>query len=573
MRKIFFFLMLFGVTVSYGQPAPDFKITSSKGVEINLYADYLDQGKTVVLELFWEGCPPCNSFAPLLGDLYKDWGNGSGDVEFIALDILANETDADVNIFQERHGHTWPGASAEGGSLEAVAPYTAGTEYGTYLGTPTIVIIAPDRTVAYNVNGFMRNTNGIAILDEAITATGAKKIEEVATTTVSGAVQNSSQVGIGNVTLNFSGAADVVVITEADGLFSVPDLPVEQAYTITPEKNTAIDNGVTTFDLTLIGKHILELESFTDETQIIAADANLSGSVTTFDIVLLQRVILGIDDTLAAGSWRFIPEQIELASLNDLSELSFTGIKIGDVDNSADLSLFQAGELRSFATTIDISIENQAIEAGEIVEVPFSVKEDMNLLGFQFTLDFDPSSLQLLGVSETSIPNFGDTNLNTLHQEKGQIAMSWYDLSNTSVTDLFSLTFKATKSGSLRDLLAISSAITPAEAYTTNEDIVAVDLKFTANEVPNSAITISPNPVKDGASTISLYTDQKSTLELEIVGMDGRVLQAFSYVTLEKGTHRIPLVTTNLEAGVYMVNVMADGELLRRTKFIKQRRL
>ena len=572
MRKIILFLLLFGFTISYGQPAPDFKITSSKGTEINLYADYLDQDKTVLLELFWEGCPPCNSFAPLLGDLYKEWGDGNGDVEFIALDILANETDADVIAFQDRHGHTWPGASAEGGSLEAIAPYTSGTSYGTYLGTPTIVIIGPDRTVAYNANDNKRNADGIALLDEAITATGAQKIieGELATTTVAGSVQNSSQVGIGNVALKFSGAADVVAITEADGLFSVPDLPTEQAYTVTPEKNTAIDNGVTTFDLVLIGQHILGVEPFTDETHIIAADANLSGFVSTFDIVLIRRAILGIDETLPAGSWRFLPESIELASLDDIGELSFVGIKIGDVDNTADPSVFQNSEARS-TNLITISVENQSIQAGDIVEVPFSVKEEMDLLGFQFTLDFDPASLQLLGVSETVIPNFGDTNINTRFQEKGQVSMSWYDLSDASVTDLFSLRFKATQSGSLDDLLQISSAITPAEAYTTNKDITAIDLQFTTNVVPASTITVSPNPIKDGASTISLYTDQKSTLDLEIIGMDGRVLHAFSYTTLAEGTHRIPLVTTNLEAGVYMVNVMADGALLGRAKFIMQR--
>ena len=568
MRKMVLFLLLFGFTASYGQPAPDFKITSSKGAEINLYADYLDQGKTVVLELFWEGCPPCNSFAPLLGDLYKDWGDGNGDVEFIALDVLNNETDADVIAFQDRHGHTWPGASAEGGSLEALDPYTSGT-YGTYLGTPTIVIIGPDKTVAYNVNGFMRNDNGIAVLDEAITATGAKKIEQVATTTLVGSVQNISQIGIGNVALKFSGASDVITITEADGLFSVPDLPIEQAYTVTPEKNTAIDNGVTTFDLVLIGKHILGLELFIDETQVIAADANLSGSVTTFDIVLIRRAILGFGNGLAAGSWRFIPETIELASLNDLNELSFVGVKIGDVNNTADPSLFQYNESRSSATPISLFVENQFVQAGEIIEIPFSVKEEMNLLGFQFTVDFDPESLQLLGVSETAIPNFGDTNINTQHQEKGQIAMSWYDLSNVSVTDLFSLTFKATQSGSLKDLLRISSAITPAEAYTTSEDIVAIDLQFTANELTNPTIAIIPNPIKEGITNIYLDITQQSDLEIELIGMDGRILQTFSYAVAEQGAQIIPLETSNLEEGMYVVNVMADGSLLRRAKFIK----
>ncbi len=570
MKKLILFFLLFGCAVSYGQPAPDFTITSSTGEEINLYADYLDQDKTVLLELFWEGCPPCNSFAPLLGDLYKEWGDGNGDVEFIALDILSNETDEDVIAFQDRHGHTWPGASAEGGSLDAIAPYTSGTAYGTYLGTPTIVIIGPDKTVAYNVNGFMRNDNGIAILDEAITATGAQKMAAgFATATVTGVVENSSQVGVGNVAIKFSGGTDAIVLAEANGRFSLPDLPIDQAYTVTPEKNTAIDNGVTTMDLILIGRHILGTAPFTEEAQIIAADANLSESVTTFDIVLLQRAILGIDSDLPAGSWRFIPGVIELSSLNDLSELSFLGVKIGDVDNSADPSVFLYNETRS-AKTISILVENKPVLAGEIVEVSFAVKKETDLLGFQFTLDFDSESLQLLGVSETAIPNFGDANMNIQHQERGQIPMSWYDLSDASVTDLFSLTFKANQSGALKDLLEINSAITPAEAYTTSEDIVDINLQFTANDVTNSTISIHPNPIKEEMANISLYIDQQSDLEIELIRMDGRTSREFSYVVEERGLQSIRLETGSLEAGIYVVNVKADGRLLERAKFIKQ---
>ena len=91
-------------SLNYGQGnsvyAPDFSVRTTDGDSLRLYTDVLDIGKTVVLELFWEGCPPCNTFAPFMGDLYQEWGNGTEDVVFIALDVLPNETDADVKTFQ-----------------------------------------------------------------------------------------------------------------------------------------------------------------------------------------------------------------------------------------------------------------------------------------------------------------------------------------------------------------------------------------------------------------------------------------------------------------------------------------
>jgi hypothetical protein len=69
------------------------------------------------------------------------------------------------------------------------------------------------------------------------------------------------------------------------------------------------DNGVTTYDLVLISQHILSLQPFTSPFQIIAADANNSGSVTTFDIIDIRKVILGITPNFSSNkSWRYIPK-------------------------------------------------------------------------------------------------------------------------------------------------------------------------------------------------------------------------------------------------------------------------
>lgn len=127
-------------------------------------------------------------------------------------------------------------------------------------------------------------------------------------------------------------------------------------FTVTPSKNINPLNGVTTNDLVLISKHILGIQPFDSPWKYIAADANQDGKVSTSDIVALKKLILGITTELPNGkSWRFVPqdytfpdptnpfqpvfpERIEVPNTADPAPNSFAfkGVKIGDVDFSAD---------------------------------------------------------------------------------------------------------------------------------------------------------------------------------------------------------------------------------------------
>ena len=132
--------------------------------------------------------------------------------------------------------------------------------------------------------------------------------------------------------------------------------PTGYAITATPSKNDFPLNGVSTLDLALISKHILGIETFDSPYKIIAADANQDGQVTTFDIFILKQLLLGNTTALPNGrSWRFLPydfvfpnpanpfqtpfpERIESPNTAEPAPNSFTfrGIKIGDVNHSAD---------------------------------------------------------------------------------------------------------------------------------------------------------------------------------------------------------------------------------------------
>jgi thiol-disulfide isomerase/thioredoxin len=170
-RFILLLLILLQAFCTGAQTAPNFMVTDSWGNTHRLYEDYLDQGKTVVVKVFYVACPPCNAIAPYLEPLYQSWGGGNADVQFIELSTKQTDTDALINGYKNNHNTSFPACGSQGGSVAAVTPYTTGV-FGVFTGTPTFVVIAPDKTVNYDVSGF--NIQGtIDALDAAIEATGA----------------------------------------------------------------------------------------------------------------------------------------------------------------------------------------------------------------------------------------------------------------------------------------------------------------------------------------------------------------------------------------------------------------
>lgn len=342
--------MCFFATAAMAQPpAPNFTVTDSEGNIHRLYQDYLDQGKTVMIEIFFTSCPPCNAIAPFVEPLYQEWGGGDGDVQFMAISTLSIDNSPQINAYKAMHGHTFPGVGTDGGSAAARAPYTNGT-YGTFLGTPTFVVIAPDRSVTYDVrgNGFTQTIN---MIDDAIAATGARKPFNV-----TGTVLDINDNPVSGVTIQMTNAT-MTATTGPDGQYSLSGyMSPDSSYQLNISKDGAYGNGVSNFDLIKIRKQILSLENLDSPEKRLAADANRSSSVSTQDLIALNKLILTIDDTLPnQDAWLFIDADYEFAvPTSPYSEVYLTGealptyhvdrtnplniraIKVGDVNGSAD---------------------------------------------------------------------------------------------------------------------------------------------------------------------------------------------------------------------------------------------
>ena len=123
-------------------------------------------------------------------------------------------------------------------------------------------------------------------------------------------------------------------MTKTDGFYHF-ELPMKEDYTVTPIKTDNPLNGVSTYDLVLMTKHILGVQPFDNPYQWIAADVNNSQTVTTFDIVQLRKLILAIDKQfLNNTSWRFMAADhtLERANplLNSFPEISSVSSLNGD---------------------------------------------------------------------------------------------------------------------------------------------------------------------------------------------------------------------------------------------------
>jgi len=307
-------------------------------------------------------------------------------------------------------------------------------------------------------------------------------------------------------------ANEGVMMTAANGQYAF-DLPMNADYSIIPEKNVQPLNGVSTFDLVLISKHILGSTIFNNPHQYIAADVNQSGTVTAFDMVQLRRLILNLDTEFKNNtSWKFVEAKYQfttenptaenfptLAVVNNLAqnmEMDFTAIKIGDVNGNARTNSLSVAEDRTTKAAFTIETTDVNLVAGQTYTVNFTSKTLANIEGYQFTLGTGNLQFERLNNGITSIDNFGLHKIN-----QGYITTSWNNqqpaTSNQQPTTLFSISFTATDNGQLSEQLSLIDRPTTIEAYSTDGELLDVQLNFTNTAALTKSFEVyqnQPNP-------------------------------------------------------------------------------
>lgn len=322
-----------------------------------------------------------------------------------------------------------------------------------------------------------------------------------------------------------------------DGTFEFPAVPGCQDYTLRPYRNDNPINGVTTYDLVLISKHILALEALDSPYRIIAADANKSGTVTTFDIVVLRKLILGIDTAFTGNtSWRFVPdnfvfpdpqnplasafpENLTVSADNiSLDGLDFVAIKTGDVNGSAAPTFDAPVEERG--QQLPILVNGPAFDSGSSVSATCSA-DLKDLAGIQFTLQFDPEQLTFENL-EPVLEGFSTEHFSISKAEQGLITVSFDRqgaVLGTGTQALFDLHFKARKKGTVTAALRISDLPTRAVAYRADGSALRPVLLPKAKD---GTTLVVPNPFGQSGCWLYFSENEGRESELQIIDNQGK---------------------------------------------------
>jgi hypothetical protein len=233
---------------------------------------------------------------------------------------------------------------------------------------------------------------------------------------------------IGDVFFDLQLAPDTVAVASMSnaefGYYFFNDLNPYDDYAVRPRRsNDDWLNGVTSYDLVLISRHILGLESFTHPHQFVAADVNRSNTITSFDIVTTRRVILGtLPGFTGNTSWRFIPKSFQfpfptnplgapiaerrvLASLStQVDSIDFWGIKIGDLNFNALPNAEAVADDRE-APTVALELElgtPELTEQGQRVALRAHIR--LPLSAFQLEATWPDLAVQVFDFEAVGIP-------------------------------------------------------------------------------------------------------------------------------------------------------------------------
>ncbi len=326
--------------------------------------------------------------------------------------------------------------------------------------------------------------------------------------------------------------------TGQDGRFNF-QVPMNTVVSVTPSKDLDHNNGISTMDLILMQKHIVEMSKLGSPYTMIAADVNADGFINALDLLEVRNLILGnIERFEHSDSWRFVladyqfqtdqpqserfPERLVLSLDQRTEQRDFIGMKVGDLDLDSDPTA-RAG--RSASKLVMVT-EDVMLERGEIVPVTLRLEEVQGLEGFQFTLVADPQVLSISHVEAKGDLRMSDHHFGLQRMDEGLITTSWNGDAPASMpgAQLFTVWVEATRPVMLRDALSVSSRITPAASYFADGGYKGVAMRFVESGGQLAQLYQNePNPFTE-MTTIRFELPEAMPARLSFYDIHGRLV-------------------------------------------------
>ncbi|MFK8005242.1 MAG: T9SS type A sorting domain-containing protein [Saprospiraceae bacterium] len=404
---------------------------------------------------------------------------------------------------------------------------------------------------------------------------------------IEGVVKTENGEGVKDVNVLLSNDLTATTLSDASGTFSFEDLEPDWNLELNFEKNTNPWNGVTTQDIVAIRKHILGLEFLDSPYKLLAADVNNSGSITGLDMALIRSLILlNIMEFPNNDSWKIvdgdyvfinptqpwndpIPTTYTINNIDADRAYNMIGIKIGDVNDSAQPWNLLNSETREKNGNILLSVDNEEVSVGKEYLVALRTKDFNEMVAYQFTLDFDKEKLNFTGFEKGIVGNMSEQNIGTRFLENGKLTVAWTTSEGKNINDgepLFFLKFKAKQEGNLSEMLEINSSKTEAIAYDEENNVFDVNLIF-EGENEMSILQVFPNPTDDNIF-VNINLEKSISIQLDIFNAFGQLEKMVLPTTIQpKGFFQQKINVQDFSTGTYFIKMKIGEEIIVR-KFI-----
>jgi len=421
-----------------------------------------------------------------------------------------------------------------------VTPIIAVTKSNTLTGCNSVV---------YNSKTY---TYSAVVRDTVKSYQGCDSLYNVATITIrpnfAGYVKHPISGSIANVTATLTnGTTTSSTRSATNGNYKFSCLSPDSIYTIRPSKNndSIKNNGVSVIDAILVQSHVLNKSILNSPYKIIAADVNNSGDVSAIDILFIKRLALGIDTTFKGNRlWAFVDsayqfpdptnpfpykDSIGINNLTtSLANQSFIGIKLGDVNYDWNPSIMGANA--KVNKPIELYYNNINVSNEQEIRVPIKVKSFKNILGMQYTLNFNSKALELKGFEQNKL----NVEYGINKAKEGKISFLWNDAKGIAKTlddgsVLMELVFTKKASFTQEDL-TLSNDIATIEAWDGNlqkHNIVKTSGSILQKQeavIAKESWEVVPNPTTDGKVKVSINLQSAKELELKLTSLDGKLL-------------------------------------------------
>ncbi|MCW5920776.1 MAG: hypothetical protein KIS77_00385 [Saprospiraceae bacterium] len=377
----------------------------------------------------------------------------------------------------------------------------------------------------------------------------------------------TTMTGVNNATTTLSVDDTDTDITNTNGDYALLAANGGSDFDITPVKNLPLPNalnGLTTADASRITQHALNIFLLTDPYKLIAADVNYTNTITTADASFITQAILGNPVNQLAfinKTWRFVPkdyvfpvpaspwsapEKISLVGISgDQTDQDFIGIKMGDVNNTANPANF-GGQL---APNLIWRVQDRLLQQGETFVAEFRADNLYDLLAYQFGMRFDPIQLELLEIETISGSPMNESNFGTYNLAEGEIRAALalgMPITLEDGTAVFRLRFKALAEGiKLSNVLHLTNDVLLGEAYKGDYTPGPVSLVYgavvTSTGEPHTGKLVlqqnRPNPFH-GRTVIGFELPDACDAMLRVFDTNGRLVREHS-ASYPAGNHQV----------------------------------